>query len=263
MGTRTGYEPGAFCWVDLSSSDPDAAKRFYAELFGWDYEDREGAGGTYSMARVQGADVAAIVRQDPQEAERGVPSHFNNYVWIEDAAATLARAGELGANVLGDAFDVETAGRIGVFIDPVGAALCLWQPQDHRGAGLVNEPGCLTWNELGTTEVDAAARFYAELFGWGTRPMEAAGGEYVVVSVGARSNGGIRQQSPDEVAAGVPSNWMPYFAVESAEATLHRAAEIGGATLFGPMEIPNGGRIAAIQDAQGAVCAIWEGELED
>jgi uncharacterized protein len=263
MGTRTSYAPGTFCWIDLSTSDPDGAKGFYAELFGWEYDDREGAGGRYSMATVGGEAVAVIAAQQPQEAEQGVPPHFNNYVSVEDADATLARVAELGGSTLGDAFDVEGAGLIGVVIDPTGATLFLWQPKKHVGAGRVNEPGCLTWNELGTTDTDAAAGFYTELFGWGTETMEGPGGAYKILKVGERSNGGIREQSPDERNAGIPPNWLPYIVVESADAAVAKAEELGGGVLMGPMDLPNQNRIAALRDPQGAAFAVSEAETYD
>lgn len=263
MGTRTSYAPGTFCWIDLSTSDPDAAKGFYAELFGWEYDDREGAGGTYSMATVRGDAVAAITAQQPQEAEQGVPPHFNNYVSVEDADATLAKAKELGATTLGDAFDVEGAGLIGVVIDATGATLFLWQAKEHIGAGRVNEIGCLTWNELGTTDTDAASRFYTELFGWDTETAEGPGGTYVIIKNGERSNGGIREQSPDERRAGIPPSWLPYFVVESADEAVVKAGERGGGTLTGPADMPNQGRIAALRDPQGAAFAVWEGPTDD
>jgi hypothetical protein len=263
MGTRTSYAPGTFCWVDLSTSDAEGAKAFYGDLFGWEYDDREGAGGTYSMALVGGEPVAAITSQQPQEAEHGVPPHFNNYVSVEDADATLARVKDLGGSTLGAAFDVEGAGLIGVVTDPTGATLFLWQPKEHVGAGRVNEPGCLTWNELGTTDPDAAARFYTELFGWGTQRMEGPGGSYVIVKVGERSNGGIREQSPDERQAGIPPNWLPYIVVESADSAVAKAEELGGGVLMGPMDLPNQNRIAALRDPQGAAFALSEGETDD
>ena len=87
---------------------------------------------------------------------------------------------------------------------------------------------------------------------------------YLVVRVGERSNGGIRDQSPQEVSAAAPPGWVPYFVVvESADAAVAKTGDLGGATIFGPMEMPNGGRIAALRDPQGAVFSVWEGELED
>ena len=264
MGTRTSYEPGTFCWVDLSTPDPDAAKAFYSALLGWEIEDLPGPHGNYSIARVGGEPVAALVRQVSEEIDAGVPPHWNSYVSVESADETVARAEDLGANAFGAAFDVGEEGRIGVFRDPVGAATCVWQAGTHFGAGRVNEIGCLTWNELGTAEVDRASEFYTGLFGWAAEPMDTGGGPaYVVISVGERSNGGIREQSPEERAAGVPSSWMPYFAVESTDESVEKATRMGGRVLAGPMDIGNGGRIAALADPQGAAFAFWAGPLDD
>src|SRR3954465_8084587 len=110
MGTRTEHTPGTFSWVDLSTHDAAAAKAFYGGLFGWEFDDNEiPGGGVYTMCKLDGANVCAIVEQ-PQ-----VPPHWNNYVTVEDAGAAVAKARELGANVLDDAFDVMDAGRMGVF----------------------------------------------------------------------------------------------------------------------------------------------------
>ena len=264
MGTRTAYEPGAFCWVDLATGDVEAAKSFYGALFGWEIEDRPGPHGAYSMAHVGGEPVAAVVPQAAWERERGIPPHWNNYVSVTDADATQAKAAELGAELFGEAFDVGEEGRIGVFRDPTGGHLCLWQAGAHFGAGRVNEPGCLTWNELGTPDPGAATSFYAELFGWGTEPMPTGDGpSYTVVKVGERSNGGIREHSAEEREGGVPSAWMPYFAVDSADDAIARAGDLGGGLLAGPIEMPNGGRIAALTDPPGAAFAIWAGPLDD
>jgi predicted enzyme related to lactoylglutathione lyase len=260
MGTRTAYEPGTFCWVDLSTPDVEGAKAFYTALFGWAIEDRPGPHGTYSMALVGGEPVAAILPQATWESERGIPPHWNNYVSVEDAAATQSRAAEAGAELFGEAFDVGEEGRIGVFRDPVGAHLCLWQPGNHIGAGRVNEPGCLTWNELGAPEIEPAAEFYAGLFGWATEAMDTGGGPgYTIIKVGERSNGGIREMTAEEGAARAPPAWTPYFAVDSVDASIARAGELSGRVMAGPIDLPNGGRIAAVADPQGAAFAISAG----
>ena len=260
MGTRTTYEPGTFCWVDLSTPDVEGAKAFYAGLFGWEIEDRPGPHGTYSMAQVGGEPVAAILPQSTWETRDGVPPHWNNYVSVEDAAASQARAAELGAELFGEAFDVGEEGRIGVFRDPVGAHLCMWQAGKHAGAGRVNEPGCLTWNELGTPEIPPAEAFYTELFGWGTEAMPTGEGPgYVIVKVGDRSNGGLREMTAEEGAANVPPAWMPYFAVDSTDDAIAKAGELGGQVLAGPIDLPNGGQIAALMDPQGAAFSVSSG----
>ena len=260
MGTRTTYEPGTFCWVDLSTPDVEAAKAFYAGLFGWDIEDQPGPHGTYSMARLRGEAVAAILPQATWESDRGVPPHWNNYVSVEDADAIQTRAAEAGAELFGEAFDVGEEGRIGEFRDPVGAHLCVWQAGNHVGAGRVNETGCLTWNELGTPEAEPAVDFYTGLFGWETEAMDTGDGPaYVIIKVGERSNGGIREMTAEEGAARVPPAWIPYFAVASTDESAARTTELGGRVLGGPLDLPNGGRIAALADPQGAAFAISAG----
>ncbi len=93
MGERNSYEPGTFCWVDLATTDPEAAKSFYAELFGWEIEDMPaGDGMIYSMARRNGRAAAAIAAQPPQQADAGVPPAWNNYVSVESADAAAAKA---------------------------------------------------------------------------------------------------------------------------------------------------------------------------
>src|SRR3954467_9938913 len=131
MGERTSYPPGTFSWVDLQTSDPEAAKAFYSSLLGWDYEDIPiGDGAAYSMARLQDHSVAAI---GPLQGE-GMPSHWNCYVTVADVDASAARAAELGATLLAEPFDVFDAGRMAAFQDPQGAVLSIWQAKDNIGA---------------------------------------------------------------------------------------------------------------------------------
>ncbi len=260
MGTRTSHVPGTFCWIDLATDDQDAAKSFYAGLFGWEYDDMPTDAGVYSMAKVGGHVVAAIAGSPAGDPS---PPHWNNYVSVEDVGACARAAGEHGGSVLADAFDVLEAGRMAVLRDPAGAVFSLWEPRKQIGAELVNAIGALTWNELGTPDVEAAASFYAEVFGWGAEPMETDDGPaYIVIQVDGRSNGGIREQSAEEQAE-VPPNWMPYIAVDSTDASAQRAGELGGTVMIGPMDIANGGRIATVKDPQGAFFSLWEGPLED
>ena len=254
MGTRTEHTPGTFSWADLTTSDADAAKRFYGSLFDWDFEDNDiPGGGTYTMCKVGGEYVCAI----PSSTDMA-PPRWNNYVTVASADDAAAKAKELGATLIEEPFDVMDAGRMALLQDPAGATLCVWQAGSTIGAGRVNEPGCLTWNELHTPDVDAATSFYGGLFGWTTAAMDTGGGPpYYVIRNGERSNGGITSTQPGE-----PPGWVPYFAVESLDGALAAAGEGGGAVLAGPIPMP-AGRIAVLRDPQGAAFALWEGQLDD
>jgi predicted enzyme related to lactoylglutathione lyase len=258
MGERTSYEPGAFCWVDLTTTDQEGAKRFYSGLFGWEAEDIPvGDGGmTYSMQRVRGKDVAAIAPQPAQQREAGMPAVWNNFVAVVSADDAAAKAPSLGATVHAPPFDVMDAGRMAVIQDPQGAFFMVWEARSNIGAGLVNEPGALCWNELASPDLDASASFYGDLFGWSVEPAEGAPSRYLMISNGERRNGGIRETMGDE-----PPNWSPYFAVEDVEAGLAKAEELGGVTLMDATDM-GPATVAAVQDPQSAVFQLYAGMLQ-
>jgi predicted enzyme related to lactoylglutathione lyase len=253
MGTRTSYPPGTFSWVDLATSDPDAARSFYTSLFGWDADNGDdGAGGTYTTFRTNGDAVCGLTSTPPGASGPA----WTNYVTVADADEAAARAGELGG-VSGPAFDVMDLGRMAVLTDPQGAAFALWQPKASIGAERVNDLGCLTMNELVTTDIDAARSFYEQLFGWRTEAVDTGPDGPVIVSV---YNGDTLNASLG-IAAGVPPHWRPYFTVTSTEAAVERVRALGGSLLFGPFPIP-AGSMAGVLDPQGAVFALFEGEVD-
>ncbi len=260
MGERTKYTPGTFSWTDLNTTDQDAAKTFYAALFGWSYDDAPvGDDVYYSMASIDGKAVGAISPQPQQQRDAGAPPAWNSYITVQDADATLARAKELGATVHANAFDVMEAGRMGVVQDPQGAYFLAWQPKRHIGAGLVNAPGALSWNELGSPDLEGSAKFYGDLLGWTTSPMEGLDNPYLVIRTAAGgTNGGIRPPMPP----GTPPFWMVYFATEDIDASGAKITDNGGNVLWGPADIGIA-KIAVAQDPQGAVFALYAGHLDD
>lgn len=262
MGKRDRYEPGTFCWVDLATTDPEGAKSFYNELFGWEAEDMPAGGRfTYSMMYLDGEAVCGLYEMDDGRKNRGVPPYWLSYISVEDAEKTAEKARELGATVIEEAFDVMDSGRMAVISAPEGAVVPLWQPKDHIGAGRVNDPGCLAWNELQTRDPEAASSFYNGLFGWKTSPIEEDGNAvYFTIENKGSMNGGIMPTS--EAHGDAPSYWLPYFTVESCDEAVEKVEALGGNVLAGPME-PGAGRIAVMSDPQGAVFAVFEGETDE
>jgi predicted enzyme related to lactoylglutathione lyase len=254
MGERTSYTPGTFNWVDLNTDDQEGAKAFYSALFAWQYEDIEiGEGAVYSMARIDGHSVAAL---GPLQGE-GMPPHWNCYVSVDDADASAARAKELGATLLAEPFDVFEAGRMAAFADPQGAVLSVWQPKENIGAGLVNAPGALSWNDLLTPDVEASAAFYRALFGWEISEVDGSEGQYWSITNGGRLNGGMMPMPP----GGHPA-WNLYFACQDADATIAQAGALGAATVMGPIEVPNGSRFAILRDPSNAVFSVASGAMD-
>jgi uncharacterized protein len=261
MGERTKHEAGTFSWVDLGTTDPDSAKSFYAGLFGWAFEDLPvGDDGVYTMCRVDGKDVCAIARQSDQERGQGVPPHWNNYVTVDDIEARAPRIGELNGNLILPPFDVLEAGRMALGSDPTGGVFALWEPRNHIGAGLVNAPGALAWNELATADKDAAEEFYGALFGWTFDELEDSPVPYALIKNGDRSNGGIRAQGDAE--KGAPPYWAPYFGVASSDESAAQAAKLGGQVVVPTTRMP-AGAFCGIADPQGAFFLLFEGDFDD
>jgi predicted enzyme related to lactoylglutathione lyase len=257
MGERTSHAPGTISWTDLETTDQEGAKAFYGGLFGWEYEDTPvGEGATYSMARLNGRSVAAMSGQRAEDAERGVPPHWNLYVTVADVDATAAAVAEAGGQVFAEPFDVFDVGRMAVIADPTGAALCLWQPGTSIGAEVVNVPGALTWADCATPDPAAAETFYAQLLGWRAEQMSEEP-PYWVLWNGERTQGGLTVSMP-----GAPAAWYPYFATDGVDAKVAAAQDAGGTLAVGPVDVPTG-RFAIVQDPQGAVFALFEGEFDD
>jgi uncharacterized protein len=271
MPERNGYIPGVPCWLDTSQPDPEAAVDFYRGLFGWEFEDvmPPGSEGKYFMARLRGGDVAAV--GSIPEAAPAV-AMWNTYVWVESADDTASRVRDAGGGVLMEPFDVMGAGRMAVFTDPEGAAFCVWEAKEHRGARVVNEPGSLNFNGLNTRDVERAKSFYGSVFGWTTLALDGGAEMWTLPGYGdylERDNPDLRKQMAEadaplgfeDVVASIdpipddqpdtPAHWSVTFAVDDADATAAKATELGGKVIVPPLDAP-WVRMTIISDPQGA-----------
>lgn len=114
--------------------------------------------------------------------------------------------------------------------------------------------GAFSWNELMTTDPDAALKFYGALFGWTTEAMAMPDGTYHVVKANGTAVGGVMAM-PKE-AGGMPPCWGSYVTVDDVDATARRTKELGGKVIHGPQDIPGVGRFAVVSDPQGAVINV-------
>lgn len=112
-------------------------------------------------------------------------------------------------------------------------------------------PGRFCWNELATTNVAKATKFYSGLLGWKTKAF-GGGMEYTQFKKGKDMVGGMLKCPKP----GVPAHWVPYVVVGNVEATVKKATKLKGKVLVPPFDIPDVGRIAVLRDPQGAVIGI-------
>lgn len=255
MQEVTQYKPGTFCWVELATSDNEAAKKFYTQLFGWEYEDHPaGPDMVYTMLKLNDKDAAALYKLMPDMVAHGVPPHWLSYVSVSDVDETAAKAKSAGATLLKEPFDVMSVGRMAVIQDPTGAVFALWQEKDHKGAAIYNVPGSFCWNELGTNDTQQAGEFYSNLFGWTTQTFSGGPVEYTMFQNGDRGAGGMYKITPE--MGPVPPHWMVYFAVDDCDAKVQKATELGARVIKPADDIPEVGRFAILTDPQGAAFAI-------
>jgi predicted enzyme related to lactoylglutathione lyase len=264
VSQRDDYEPGVPCWVDTLQPDPRAAMAFYAGVFGWDFA---GPGpmpgdspGGYFVARMRGRDVAGVGGQPAAEGT-SAPS-WNTHVFVESAADAAARAQGAGGSVLVEPFDALPAGRMAVLADPTGAAFCVWEPAERRGAQLVSEPGAWAMSHLQTPDPEPAVAFYGALFGWTTETFGEGEGAVTMFRLPGYVGGEPDQPVSREVVATMgaggeasPAQWTANFWVHDVDAAAAKAAELGGTALVPPFDTPIA-RTAVLADPHGASFAI-------
>jgi predicted enzyme related to lactoylglutathione lyase len=236
---------GKFVWHEQVSSDPAQAQSFYSQLFGWGSEQFKPSGEMdYTMIASGGTTHGGYGKA----MEGAPPPHWLSHVRVESLDETIEKAKAAGGSLAAGPFDMEEVGRIGIIQDPQGAYLSAYEPAQE----MPQPEGVFVWDELATTDADAAQRFYEAVFGWTTTDMGPEYGGYRI----------FEHAGPETGIAGfmtvpdVPPHWQPYVAVEDVDATVAKAATLGGSTLMEAMDVPNVGRIAVLRDPQGATFGI-------
>ncbi len=190
-------------WVDLQTPDPKAAQAFYGSIFGWTTADLGPDAGGYAMFQHDGANVAGV---GPSMGE-GPPPAWTSYINVVDAEATVARATIAGATIFMEPMQIMEAGHMALFADPTGAVIGLWQPGQHTGAQVANEPNTWCWNELNTRDTPKATSFYRHVFEWDAETTDMGGMKYTEWKNGGESIGGMMDMPP-AVPAEVPAHWL-------------------------------------------------------
>jgi predicted enzyme related to lactoylglutathione lyase len=247
-------QPGSFCWVELGTTDNEAAKSFYTQLFGWDYEDRSmGPEGVYTILKLNGKDVGGLYKLMPDMLAQGIPPHWMSYVSATNADEIAEKAKAAGATVMNGPFDVFNLGRMAVIQDPTGALFSIWQAKEHKGSGAWGTANAVVWNELGTNDTQKAGEFYSNVFGWTTQqfpgPME-----YTLFNNGDNGIGGMYQITAE--MGPIPPHWLVYFAVDDCDAAVQKATGLGANVMKPAEDIPGVGRFAILTDPQGAQFAL-------
>lgn len=250
MTRVASHKPNRPIWFDLMTRDATKARAFYEKVIGWTYDISGPEFGNYALAKADGAVATGIGQLGPDDH---FPPAWTVYFGVTNADETCARATSLGGKILVPATNIGEFGRMAMLEDPTGAVFGLWQPIQHQGAQILNEPGGMAWSEVNTRDASAAAAFYSKLFGLRDEVMEIQGAPYHMLQTAEGPACGVMQM--DAQWGEMPPHWMAYFAVDDADKAKTRVEAAGGSVPFGPFDSPYG-RIIVATDPQGAAVSF-------
>ena len=251
------HTPGTFCWIELATSDQNAAKNFYSKLFGWEADDMPiGENEFYTIFRLNGRDAAAAYTMRSEQKAGGVPPNWLLYVAVDSADESAKLASKLGGKVCAEPFDVMDLGRMAVLQDPTGATIAIWEAKKHAGTLITQEKGTLCWADLSTPDPDKAGNFYSQLFGWKLEKGQDDFSGYLHIKNGEQYIGGVQPLQHRNPNA--PPHWLPYFEIANCDTTTATARQLGARAFVDPTTMENVGRWAVLADPQGAVFAAFQ-----
>lgn len=241
------FANGRPCWIDISvttTQERESLMAFFGELFGWTFEVGPEETGYYTTALLDGRPVCAI-GQGPDG-----PGQWVTYLATDDIQAAADRAAELDGHVFMGPMQVMDVGWLALGMDPLGALFGLWQKAEFAGFGSFGEPMAPCWFDHVSPSPQAAADFYAALFGIAQRAMDDAGTAIL--------GPGDGYASVSTAPEGGPAAWMPIIAVTSVADTEARAVALGATPLMSAMPVPGGIASAFAAPGVGTVTLVYE-----
>jgi predicted enzyme related to lactoylglutathione lyase len=222
-----------FIRVDLRTTDPDAARSFYATAVGLTLD---------------------CVSPLPEPARaRGAPAHWLGSIAVADLEATSQRLRALGSEPLGPpALKAEDGSEFSVFRDPLGSVVAI-------RSGPQASTGMAVWHQLHTTDVARAFDVYGELFGWRRGLQMPIAGVTATACLFSWSDTDVAVGAIGDTArlVGVHPHWLYFFPVSDLDA-VSVAVRASGGTAMSSFQLPNGDRVAGCEDPQGAAFGILE-----
>ena len=243
---------GDFIWYELMTGDPQAAKKFYDPVAGWTIADQPTGISEidYRMIDTGDGQVGGMLTLTKGMTDHGARPTWLGYIGVDDVDATLTRIEAEGGKTLMPAHDAPGVGRIAMAADPQGNPFYVMRgaADDVSTAFAPEKFGHTAWNELSTSDLDAAKRFYPAMFGWTLGEVMPMGekGDYQFIDHGGRMIGAMMMAAP-----GAPAGWGFAFHNRDVDAAATRIRELGGTVRGGPMEVPGDQRALMASDPEG------------
>ncbi|WP_425308053.1 VOC family protein [Ammonicoccus fulvus] len=243
----TPWPNGIPCWADITVTDIDRSKQFYADVFGWEYGPSGPEFGGYTNAQVGGRTVAGMA--PPMEGWED-QSAWVVYLATDDVAAAHEAVIAAGGKPIMEPMEVGPFGHMGLWLDPTGALFGGWQAKEHVGFAVTEVNGTVAWVDLMSADFEKAKEFYANAFGF---TYEAMGEDYAMFRSPAR---------PEEPGGGMGAagegtpGWNVCFWADDLEGTLAKIGDAGGQVLGDIVDFEFG-RFAPVAGPDGEVFVIY------
>ena len=254
-------EHGSFIWYELITPDPDGAKAFYDAVVGWNVEAQPSGEIDYRMITGADGNAGGVMRLTDEMQSHGARPVWLGYINVDDVDASVAAIEQAGGKVQMPASDIPDVGRIAMVADPQGAPFYVMKPTPRAGQEgkasdvfSTDQPQHVRWNELSTTDSDAAIAFYTRHFGWvqeGDMDMGELG-KYRFIHHGGVMIGAIMPKVPDMPV----SLWSYYIGVDDIDRAAAAVKDGGGQIFHDPIEIPGGEFALNGMDPQGAAFGL-------
>lgn len=249
--TSTGkYQYGKFVWFDLATSDVQAAKDFYGELFGWVFSELAEGDVRYTVVENRSRMIAGIVAAP--EAD-GFASVWISSISVPDVDRAAQQTRDAGGVVHDPPYELRDRGRTAFVTDPQGAELAFLRASGGDPPDREPSSGDFGWVELWTPDLPGSLAFYVSL-GYTAGGLQIRGDEpYRVLKVAGEPQAGVVELEGDDAGSG----WLPYVAVDDLSVTLERVVALGGQVVVEPDPEFIDGQAAVIVDPTGAVLAVF------
>jgi uncharacterized protein len=256
---------GDFIWYELMTSDADAASDFYGKVVGWTSTSSGQSGMDYRFfSSGDGSDpkdgVGGYMAITEDMAAGGARPSWVGYIAVDDVDASAESIKAAGGAIFMPPMDLDGVGRMAMVADPQGAPFYVMKgasdETSHSFAATEPKIGHCAWNELSTSDPEAAKAFYAAQFGWskdGELDMGPMGKyEFLKASGDRFALGAVMPKMPEMPV----SMWSFYFRVPDIDAAAETVKANGGTILVEAMEIPGGEFSLNVMDPQGAAFGL-------
>ena len=262
-GAKRANQHGDFIWYDLMTTDAQAARKFYGTLLGWTFQNSGHDGMEYHVISAKDQPIGGLMPITAEMHAGGAQPCWMGYIKVDDVDATAKALKAAGGTLHREAWDIPAVGRMAFVSDPQGTMFYIMKPTPPAGhTGAVSNAfaydapmvGHCAWNELATTDQDAAIAFYTGLFGWRQEGDMDMGpmGKYKFLYQGEKMLGAVMNK-PEEMPFVM---WTYYFRVPSIDKAVETIKANQGLVLNGPHEIPGGEFTVNCLDPQGAPFAL-------